>query len=270
MNEVMYRKCSFCKQEKELSLFPKDSSRKQGYGYRCFECCHKYNEKNKEKISFLKKQYYFENKNNIIEYKKIYKEKNLENYKTKEKEYYEKNKNYILLRNKEYYSKNKEYFSNSNKEYRIKNKKNVLEKKRTHYYENIQKIRSEQKEYAKKNRTKLNVYQKNKYYNDPSFRIAQTIRRRCVVAIKNGNAKKNNKTEELLGCTFEQAKKHIESLFLDGMNWNNYGKWHIDHIKPCALFDLTIESNQFMCFNYKNLQPLWAIDNLRKGAKYEE
>jgi hypothetical protein len=59
----------------------------------------------------------------------------------------------------------------------------------------------------------------------------------------------------------------MESLFLEGMSWDNYGKWHIDHIRPCSSFDLSDTEQQKICFNYKNLQPLWAEDNLRKGAK---
>ena len=68
------------------------------------------------------------------------------------------------------------------------------------------------------------------------------------------------------------AELLIESL-LEGTEshkaWDNYGEWHIDHIRPCSSFDLTIQEQQVQCFNYKNLQPLWAIDNISKGAKYE-
>ena len=62
---------------------------------------------------------------------------------------------------------------------------------------------------------------------------------------------------------------YIEKLFVDGMSWDNYGPtgWHIDHIKPCASFDLTNQDEQRQCFHYTNLQPLWAADNIRKGAK---
>ena len=69
----------------------------------------------------------------------------------------------------------------------------------------------------------------------------------------------------LLGCTIQEARNHIEKQFIDGMSWENYGKWHIDHIKPCASFDLTKENDQRKCFHYTNLQPLWAKDNLVKG-----
>jgi len=74
----------------------------------------------------------------------------------------------------------------------------------------------------------------------------------------------------LVGCSMEQLRKHLEEQFAAGMSWENYGKWHMDHIKPCASFDLSREAEQHKCFHYTNLQPLWAKDNLRKSAKYEE
>ena len=73
-----------------------------------------------------------------------------------------------------------------------------------------------------------------------------------------------------LGCTREDLTTHLEGLFQDGMTWDNYGDWHIDHIKPCSKFDLSTEKAQAECFHYTNLQPLWAKDNLSKGAKWEE
>ena len=78
-----------------------------------------------------------------------------------------------------------------------------------------------------------------------------------------------------LGCSVKCLKEHLESLFYKHpgsglkMSWDNYGEWHIDHIKPCSKFDLTIDSEQRECFHYTNLQPLWAEDNLRKSDKYE-
>lgn len=72
---------------------------------------------------------------------------------------------------------------------------------------------------------------------------------------------------QLLGCDITFLKKYIESKFTEGMSWDNYGEWHIDHIIPCYKFDLSDPEQQKICFNYKNLQPLWAKDNLRKGNK---
>ena len=91
-------------------------------------------------------------------------------------------------------------------------------------------------------------------------------RNRIRVGLKK--IKKSSKTCDLLGCSFEFLKNYIEQKFVDGMNWNNMGKWHIDHIVPLAAFDLSIEMNQKIAFHYTNLQPLWAEDNLKKGAKY--
>ena len=84
--------------------------------------------------------------------------------------------------------------------------------------------------------------------------------------------KKAERTEKLMGCSFEKLKQHLESKFTKGMTWEKFLKCgkngiHIDHIKPCASFDLTKESEQKKCFHYTNLQPLWAIDNFKKGAK---
>ena len=71
----------------------------------------------------------------------------------------------------------------------------------------------------------------------------------------------------LLGCSAEQLRTHLEEKFTDGMSWDNYGYrgWHIDHIRPCASFDLTDPQQQLECFHYTNLQPLWAEDNFKKG-----
>ena len=71
---------------------------------------------------------------------------------------------------------------------------------------------------------------------------------------------------DLVGCSIPELRKRLTQQFLPGMTWDNYGKWHIDHIRPCASFDLTDPEQQKQCFHYSNLQPLWAADNLRKGA----
>ena len=74
---------------------------------------------------------------------------------------------------------------------------------------------------------------------------------------------------KLVGCNISELKKHLQEQFKKGMTWNNYGVkgWHIDHKIPCCKFDMTKEINRRKCFNYKNLQPLWAKENLKKGIK---
>lgn len=81
---------------------------------------------------------------------------------------------------------------------------------------------------------------------------------------------KSESTLKLLGCPIYEFRKHLESQFTKGMNWSNYGYygWHIDHIRPCARFDLSKPEEQQKCFHYTNLQPLWKEDNQSKGKKY--
>ncbi len=82
---------------------------------------------------------------------------------------------------------------------------------------------------------------------------------------------KCSSTQKLTGCTIKELMAHLEAQFTDGMTWDNYGEggWAVDHIRPCASFDLTDPEQQRQCFHYSNLQPLWAADNIRKGAKWE-
>lgn len=112
-------------------------------------------------------------------------------------------------------------------------------------------------------------YEANKKKNDPAYRIEQALRTRMYQALRK--SKKSACTEELVGCAFDDLKKYLEKKFLPGMSWSNYTRsgWHIDHIRPCASFDLSDPAQQRECFHYTNLQPLWAADNLSKSAKHE-
>ncbi|MFD4932853.1 hypothetical protein ABEY41_28125 [Peribacillus butanolivorans] len=114
---------------------------------------------------------------------------------------------------------------------------------------------------------KKKEYLKNRRKNDDGFKIRQSLRNKVQTAIKNN--KESAKVSELLGCTVEQARKHLESQFKEGMSWDNYGLkgWHIDHVTACMYFDLTDEEQQKECFHYTNLQPLWAEVNWSKGAE---
>ncbi len=73
-----------------------------------------------------------------------------------------------------------------------------------------------------------------------------------------------------VGCDVDTLRKHLEKQFLPGMTWKNQGEWHIDHRKPCAVFDLDKEDQRHQCFHYTNLQPLWGPDNLSKSDLHDE
>lgn len=162
--------------------------------------------------------------------------------------------NYCKICSKDYKSKSLKS-ANYHKNYRDNNKQKNIEYARNYYKENKQMII-----------TKNCEYYKNKRSNDMNFKILTNLRRRLSSAIKGNN--KSCRTIELIGCEIPVLIEYLESQFKDGMNWDNYGKWHIDHIRPCASFDLTDIEQQKICFNYKNLQPLWAEDNFKKSDKW--
>ncbi len=107
----------------------------------------------------------------------------------------------------------------------------------------------------------------NRLAQYPHEKIKRSLRSRCLQAIKGKY--KSATTQKLLGASFEEARKHLEKQWQDGMSWDNYGLhgWHIDHIIPLSHFDLTVAEEQTKAFHYTNLQPLWAKDNLRKNNK---
>jgi len=103
--------------------------------------------------------------------------------------------------------------------------------------------------------------------NNLSIRLASNLRSRLHHAIR-GNFKAGSAVKDL-GCTIEELKAYLEAKFEPGMDWDNWGRygWHIDHIQPLASFDLTDREQFLVAFHYTNLQPLWASDNIRKGAR---
>ena len=119
--------------------------------------------------------------------------------------------------------------------------------------------------YYKRNKKRIDrVRKKNKPY-------MLSVRLRCRIYNVLKGLKKSAPTLRMLGCSAADAKKHIESLWSPGMNWSNYGVhgWHIDHIKPCASFDLSKPEEQSKAFHFTNLQPLWAFENWSKSDRLD-
>ncbi|HEY7550974.1 MAG TPA: hypothetical protein VH913_15835 [Hyphomicrobiaceae bacterium] len=99
---------------------------------------------------------------------------------------------------------------------------------------------------------------------DPGWLLAKKMRTRIWGALRGRT--KSARTFRLIGCTVERLRAHIEAQWLPGMSWANYGDWHVDHIRPCASFDLSDPLQQRECFNWRNMQPLWEPDNASKGS----
>jgi hypothetical protein len=108
-------------------------------------------------------------------------------------------------------------------------------------------------------------YSKSRRKSDPMFAMACRLRVRISLAVHKKGYLKTSKTSEILGCSWDDFKNHLEARFVDGMSWDNRHLWHIDHIIPLA--SATSEEELIKLNHYTNLQPLWAEDNLRKGDK---
>ena len=219
--------CSKCKEELPATneFFHKDKSRKDNLASRCRKCISKYN---KEKIE----------NNSELRRKKI------ESDKRWNKENPEKVKEY----QKKYYQENKESFKEKAKKWKEANPEREKE--------NSKKWKEENKEIIKE-------YQKERRKNNPMVRFIQNLRARTSRIYKQKDFRKNNKTIELLGCSPEELRNYLRSLYQPGMTEDNYGEWHIDHIIPLSSAKSKEELDELA--HYTNLQPLWAEDNLRKG-----
>jgi len=136
---------------------------------------------------------------------------------------------------------------------------------------NREKISAKNKRYSKTHpeytRERNRRYCAERMPRDPNFRIASNLRKRLLMAVRSDQ--KAGSAVRDLGCTIEQFRRYIESLWLPGMTWETYGRngWHFDHIVPLSSFDLTDPEQFKKACHYTNLQPLWAADNIRKSNK---
>jgi len=154
-----------------------------------------------------------------------------------------------------YLNAHKEEIKKRMNKWRNNNKRKLNEYRKEYRRIHKDQIREQEKEHKKKKRR-----------IDIKYRIRCYLSKRIWQALKGIN--KSKTTMKLLGCSIDFFKLHLQSKFQSGMSFSNYGKWHIDHIRPCASFDLTKPEEQRKCFHYTNLQPLWAEDNWRKNDNY--
>jgi hypothetical protein len=269
--------CSCCKARKSTKKFYKELYGKNGLRSKCILCMKKYNvsHKKERKLYFIK--YACKNKKRLIKYRKNY-------YKQHKAKIAKRSKIYRTLRRiiykryyRKYYINNKKFLNYNNKKYYLKNKEKILEICKKYREKFKLEYKRYNKKYRKLHKREINSKRKIRLANDMSFKIKCNLRCRLYKVLKGRI--KSSTVYILIGCSIEKLKQHLQSQFKLGMNWSNYGtghngkgmqQWHIDHIRPCASFDLTKESEQKKCFHYTNLQPLWAEINLRKKDKINE
>ncbi len=160
-----------------------------------------------------------------------------------DKKHYNKKKEKILTYHKEWYEENKYKWKKYIKEYREKNVDKIRETKRN--------------------------YERNRKANDPLYKLINNFRTAIYQVLKENNINKNEHYFDILKYTPEQLISHLESKFSENMTWDNYGEWHVDHIKPISSFMiLEIGDEEFMnCWSLGNLQPLWGNENIKKSNK---
>lgn len=123
--------------------------------------------------------------------------------------------------------------------------------------------------YKNKKRTEVLVKKySDKCKEEVIYRIIKNLANRLNTYLNKNNIEKKLTHIEIIGCSSDELKIHLEKQFTKDMSFENYGDMHIDHIKPISLYNINNENELLECFNYKNLQPLWAIDNQIKSNKY--
>lgn len=231
---VQIRICPKCKKEYPISIeyFLSDKSKKNGLTSYCRICHREQSRKwNKEHPKYYS------------EYMKNYKKNNEEQLKKYLKEYRKENKEKILKRRKKWRERNKK------------------------------KLRKQYKEWSNKNKDKIKEYNKNQIERrkiEPQLRLQHSFSALVYYSLKTHGSSKNGYSWEIIvNYTIQDLMKHLEQQFIEGMTWDNYGKWHVDHIIPQSVFNFTsYEDNEFQeCWALTNLQPLWSQDNLIKSNK---
>jgi hypothetical protein len=240
--------CKECKVEKDISEFylKSNSKPKASYCKSCYGIMYKtkydkeYYENNKERFKENYKNWC--EVNDRTEYRKKYWTDNSDFLKVKQKKFRENNKELVAERKRKYY----ESLSSVKKE-------ELRERKRKNYHKNKQK-------------SKKLEYVTEKLKNDDFFKLKFNIRSLIRNSINRKFTTKSKKTIEILGCSFEEFKLHLESQFDEKMNWENQGTyWYLDHIIPIS--SAKTEEDVYRLNHYTNFQPLYWEDNLKKSNK---
>ena len=220
--------CSKCGESRPMSEFYHDKNKKDGHQPWCKICAAEYERK-----------YYEANREKKIEYSCEWYKANREKKAEYDREYRKANREKLSAHCREYCEAHREEKAEYDCKYREANREKIAEYKR---------------EYDRKRRAE-----------DIQFRLAGNLRARLNNVMK-GKAKNGSAVRDL-GCSLGDLKQHLESQFAEGMTWDNYGDWHVDHILPLSAFDLTDRKQLLEACHYTNLQPLWAEDNIRKSGK---
>ena len=305
VEESRTKVCSKCKTLLPVIEFHKNCRFEDGFNVICKKCksnlSKKHRENNKEKLKAKNKEWREANRERVLAKSKEYGQANREKKKEYDKKYREKNREKLLEGYKEYYrnnlskiieyrkwkrdsikkkrqeyrERNYEKFREYNKGYHVQNKEDIHKRHKQYRTDNRDRISIRNRERNKVSRSKIREYMNLKYRTDINFKLIVSSRSRIRAGL-NSNTKSSS-TRQLLGCSIEILKFFLESQFYpnpetgEPMTWENYGYsgWHIDHVKPCSVFDFSDSEQQRAAFHVSNLQPLWSKDNFSKSNKLD-
>jgi len=280
--------CSKCGIEKDESEFGKSKLRKDGLGVWCKLCMKKYRDDNKSKLKIKKQEYNSNNKKIISDKRKIKRILNIDKQKEADRERYKKNRNFILARQKESYILNKDEYNlkrrierqNNPEKFREyeKNRKRDLEKKKQYqleYYDKNKKyLLSQSREYQKTNVKELtkksNERRKNRKEKDKAFKIKLNMRSNFNIQLRKNKIAKSKSFNCYTGIAYADYIKYFENNYpLEFAEITIKGKYHIDHIIPCAVYDFNNPDHIMKCWQPGNLRIIPAAENLSKNDKLD-
>jgi hypothetical protein len=237
---VQQKVCSGCSLEKSLDSFTKNKRNKDGKESKCKDCCKKKNLENKEKKAETMTKWREKNPDYMKQYGQS-----------------EKSKEY----RKQYYKEHRQEYKDRTKEWRAENPEREKETRAKYNEENKEKLN----EYHRK-------WKENKRNTDVNYKLQSNLSRRIRYELNTLlKGKKTKRTTTYIGCSIDELKSFLSERLLNGMTWENYGSvWHIDHKIPCSSWDFSSEFESHCCWNYRNLQPMFASENQSKHDSYNE
>lgn len=265
----MTKICRMCHEEKDIENFTRVSKNSENRIARCKSCRNKRTKELADK-KFLENSHFTCGVcHETVEAKDFGRRNKCK--KCQKQEYYD-NKESIRRNQKAYEER---IGSEVLKQRQVEYKKNNLEKSRETKRKNREKYKDRYREMARKTkREKKEEYKarhQERLKTDPNYKIKRAFRSRFNCALLLKGHKKASKSLEILGCSLDELRKYLESLWLPGMTWENHGSgpgfWEIDHRLPCNCFLFVNPEAQKICFHYTNLQPLWWEDNQNKSDK---
>lgn len=198
-------------------------------------------DKKRQKDAAYSRVWYQNNKGRKAATRKIYRERNKEKIALTQYKWDKQNKDLKVEMNRVWYQNNKKRLAPIRKEWRERNKDAVAASQR--------------------------MWEKENYSTNIQYKLGVVLRHRLQYALRKWPGVRVGSAVRDLGCTIPELVIHLEKLFQSGMTWSNHGQWHIDHITPLAVFDLTNREQLLQACHYTNLQPLWAKENQQKSKK---